>query len=231
MIKWIRSITLIAALLFVLAGVFLLDASTEMDQAVKAYNHRDMDQAIRHARRAVSSSGENSKIAIRALKLEATIAIELGHPEKALASLDQAIVIQPDCTLCYLKRGDILYSQKNYPAATHDFETGLKAENIKDKTKAYYYARYGLCLLAVGEDKNAQAVSQKARLLDPTSPLAYFLESKIQTRIGDIQSAFNYAHTAYQLAQKQPGFFSSAEGDMWLRYYASTRVRYNNSPN
>ncbi len=225
MIKWVRSITLIAALLCLGAGVVLLDASTEMDQAFRAYDHRDMDQAMRHARRAVFSSGENKKIAASALKLESTIAIKLGHPEKAMACLEQAILIHPACSPCYLQRGDLLYSQKNYPAAIHDFGKGLEtAGPIKNKTKAYYYARQGLSLLAVGEDKKAQADSQKARLLDPTSPLAYFLESKVHAKIGDLEGAYNYAHTGYQLGQKKPGFFSSPEGDLWLRYYAGVRV-------
>jgi len=232
MIKTVRSITIIAALIFLGAGVLLLDASTEMDQAVRAYRHLDLDQAMRHARRAVISSGGNKNIAASALKLESTIAIKSGHPEKAMAYLGQAILIQPDCSQCYLQRGDLLYSQKEYPAAIHDFGQGLTtADALQNKTKAYYYAREGLSFLAVGEDEKAQADSQKARLLDSTSTLAHFLESKVRAQIGDLEGAFNYAHTAYQLGQKKPDFFSSPEGDMWLRYYADVRVRYNNSHN
>ena len=232
MIKAVRSVTIIAALVFLGAGVLLQDASTEMDQAVRAYRHMDLDQAMRHARRAVIASGGNKKIAASALKFESTIAIKLAHPEKAMVYLGQAILIQPDCSQCYLQRGDLLYSQKKYTAALHDFGKGLTtAGSIKNKTKAYYYAREGLSLLAVGEDKKAQADSQKARLLDPTSPLAHFLESKIRAQTGDLEGAFNYAHTAYQLGQKKLDFFSSSEGDMWLRYYAGVRVRYNNSHN
>ncbi len=230
MIKWFRTITFIVALLFLGTGVFIVDAPTGMTQAGQAYNHRDWDQAMRHARRAVFSSGANKELAARALKLESAIAVKLGHPETAFACLNETISIQPDCNLCYLQRGDLFYSQKNYPDAVRDFEKGLKtADAVKDKTKAYYNARLGLSLLSVGEDQKALAASEQARRLDPVSPLAYFLESKIRTQLGDLQGAFKFAHTAYQLGQKQPGFFSSPEGDMWLKYYAGVRVRYENA--
>ena len=160
MIKWIRIATIIAALAFLGVGVFVLDAETELNQAHRAYKYRDMDQAMRHARRARFSSRDDKKIISRALKLEYTIALQLGHPDKAMAFLGKAISLQPSCGLCYLQRGDLEYKRKNYAAALDDFEKGFKtAGSMKPVTKAYYYARQGLSHLAVGEDKKAQADS------------------------------------------------------------------------
>ncbi len=229
MIKWIRSITVIVALLYMGTGVFLIDAPTEMARASYAYRHQDMDQAMRHARRAVFSSKDDRKIMAQALKIESAVAIKLDHREEAITFLGQAILIEPDCSLCYLQRGDLLYSQKNYPAAIHDFEKGLQMNSvIENKIKAYYFARQGLSFLAVGENKRAHMISQKARSFDPGSPLAHFLESKVLIQRENIKGAYFHAYTAYQLGQKKARFFSSSEGDSWLRYYASVKVRYNN---
>jgi len=38
------------------SGVFILDAKKELNLAYRAYEREDMDQAIRHARRAAFSS-------------------------------------------------------------------------------------------------------------------------------------------------------------------------------
>jgi hypothetical protein len=80
--------------------------------------------------------------------------------------------------------------------------------------------------LAVGQDKKAQVDSSNARRLDPGSPLAFFLESKIRDKNKDIDGAYNNAVEAYRLASEKTRFFSSPEGDAWLRYYADVMIRY-----
>lgn len=230
MIKWVRGVTIIAALSVMVTGVFILDAEEELNQAYRAYERRDMDQAMRHARRANFSSGDNKKIIRRALKLEYAIAIRLDHHEKAMGYLDQTILLQPACGLCYLQRGDLEYRRENYTAALHDFEKGFEnAASVKPVTKAYYYVRQGLSHLAVGDNKKAQADSQNALESDPGSALAFFLESKIRDKDGDIEGAYGNVQEAYRLGQKKARFFSSPEGDLWLRYYADVLIRYKRS--
>jgi tetratricopeptide (TPR) repeat protein len=227
MMKWVRMVTIIAALGFMGAGVFILDAQKELKLAYRAYERRDMDQAMRHAGRARFSSKNDKKIIKSALKLEYTIAVRLGHPEQAEGYLKQAILIDPDCGLCYLQRGNLAYNQKQYAAALDDFEKGFEhSTSLTPVTKAYYYARQGLSHLAVGEDKKAQADSQNARRSDPGSPLAFFLESKIRDKNKDIDGAYKNAVEAYRLGNKKTRFFSSPEGDLWLRYYADIMIRY-----
>ncbi len=227
MIKWVRILTFFAALGLLGAGVFVLDAKKELNLAYRAYEHRDMDQAMRHARRTSFAIGNDEKIVARALKLQYAIAVRLGHPEKAIGFLGEAIQLQPDCGLCYLRRGDLVYKQKNYTAALHDFKKGFKKSGpLKPVTESYYYTRQGLVHLAMGEDKKAQADSQKALGSDPGSALAFFLESKVRDKSGDIDGAYANALDAYHLGQKKIGFFSSPEGDLWLRYYADVMIRY-----
>lgn len=227
MIKWGRILTFFAALGLLGLGVFVLDAQQELNLAYKAYKNRDMDQAMRHARRTRFAMGNDKKIRARSLNLQYAIAVRLGHPEKAVTLLGEAIQHQPDCGLCYLRRGDLSYAQKNYTAALHDFKKGFENSGpLKPVTESYYYARQGLCHLAIGEDKKARADSRKALESDPGSALAFFLESKVKDRSGDIDGAYGYAQKAYGLGRKNPGFFSSPEGDLWLRYYTDVRIRH-----
>lgn len=227
MIKWARILTFFAALGLLGFGVFVLDAPKELSLAYRAYEHRDMDQAMRHARRTRFARGNDKRIIAGALKLEYAIAVRLGHPEKAVTFLGQAILLQPDCGLCYLRRGDLAYKQKKYVAALSDFKKGFEnTGSLKPVTTSYYYARQGLSHLAIGEDKNAQADSRKALEYAPDSPLAFFLESKVRDRYGDIDGAYEKARFAYSLGLKRPGFFSSPEGDFWLRCYADITIRY-----
>jgi len=227
MIKWTRVVTLIVALAFLGAGVFVLDAEKELKQAYRAYEHRDMDQAMRHARRASFSSENDKKIIGRALKLQYAIAVRLGHPEKAMGFLGESIELDPACGRCYLRRGDLEYKRKNYAAALNDFKKGF--ENIgplKPVTKAYYYARQGLTHLAVGEDEKAKSDSRNALQSDPKSPRAFFLEAKIRDKNGDLEGAYENVVEAYRLGQKKIKFFSSPEGDLWLRYYGDVMIRH-----
>lgn len=227
MIKWVRLVTIVLALAFLGAGVFVLDAEKELNLAYRAYKHRDMDQAMRHAGRAIFSSGNDKKIIGSALKLEYTIADQLGHPQKAMVYLGQAILLQPSCGLCYLQRGDLEYKRKNYAAALHDFEKGFEnAANVSPVATGYYYARQGLSHLAVREDIKAQADFQNALRYDLESPLIFFLGSKILDKNGDLDGAYENALKGYRLGQKKTKFFSSPEGDLWLRHYADVTIRY-----
>jgi tetratricopeptide (TPR) repeat protein len=227
MIKWARIVTIIVALAFLGAGVFVLDAGKELNLAYRAYKHRDMDQAMRHARRANYSSRNDKKIIKSALKLEYAIAIKLGHPEKAMDYLGQAIQNEPSCGLCYLQRGDLEYKRTNYAAALDDFKKGFENTGpLKPEVKAYYYARQGLSHLALGETEKAQEDSQNALQSDPESPLAFFLLSKVKDKLGDHEGAYGNASKAYRLGQKKTGFFSSPEGDLWLRYYGDVMIHY-----
>ncbi|SMD02257.1 Tetratricopeptide repeat-containing protein [Desulfocicer vacuolatum DSM 3385] len=227
MIKYGRILTFFAALGLLGLGVFVLDAKKELNLAYKAYEYRDMDQAMRHARRTRFAMGNDKKIMAKALKLQYAIAVRLGHPEKAISLLGEAIQLEPDCGLCYLRRGDLAYTQKNYTAALDDFKKGFENSGpLKPATESYYYARRGLSCLAVGENKNAEADSRKALASDPGSALAFFLESKVRDRFGDIDGAYGNALKAYGLGRNSPGFFSSQEGDFWLRYYGDISIRY-----
>jgi len=227
MIQWVRLATMIVALAFLGAGVFVLDAGDELNSAYRAYERRDMDQAMRHARRAIDSSGHDKDIIESALRLESTIAVELGHPEKAIAYLGRAILLRPACGLCYLKRGDLEYERKNHAAALRDFEKGFEhAGSVKPVTAAYYYARRGLSHLAVGDEIKARADYQNALSADPGSPLTFFLESRILDQQGDLEGAYVNALKAYRLGRKKTRFFSSPEGESWLRYYADVAIRH-----
>jgi tetratricopeptide (TPR) repeat protein len=227
MVKWVRLVTIVLALLGMGAGVFILDAQHELKQACRAYELRDMDQAMRHARRAHFSGKNDNKIKSRALNLQYNIAVRLGHPKTAIEILNRAIRIDPRCGLCYLRRGDLKYGQEKFVAARDDFKTGFETiSSLKPATQAYYYARQGLSLLAVGDTEHALTAARNALQLDPESPLAFFLRSKIQDSLGDLDGAHESVLEAYRLGRKQTGFFSSPEGDRWLRYYADVRIRY-----
>jgi tetratricopeptide (TPR) repeat protein len=209
------------------AGIFILDGQQELKLAYRAYEHRDMDQAMRHARRASISSKNDKKIISRSLKLQYAIAVQLGHPKKALGYLDQAILVEPHCGLCYLQKGDLEYKQDNFGAALHNFEKGFKnSPSVKPVLKAYYYARQGLAHLAVGEVKKSLTASRNALQFDPEAPLVFFLQAKIQDNLGNLKGAYENALKAYRLAQKKTKFFSSPEGDLWLRYYVDVKIRY-----
>jgi len=226
-ITWARILTFFVALGLLGAGVFVLDAKKELNLAYRAYKYRDMDQAMRHARRTRFALGNNTRITAGALKLQYAIAVRRGHPEKAVTFLGQAIQLQPDCGLCYLRRGDLACTQKKYAAALSDFKKGFETSSpLTPALKSYYYARQGLSHLAIGENKNAQADFRKALEYDSESPLAFFLESKVRDRSGDINGAYENARVAYGLGLKRPGFFSSPEGDFWLRCYADITIRY-----
>lgn len=225
MIRFVRIFTFLIAIVLLFGSLFSINVTKEMDLAYRAYRHMDMDQAMRHARRAALVAENNKKIKLNAMWLQTKIASKLHHEGNALKYLTQMIELSPKCSVCYLEKGDLEYSQGDYQRAVIDFSTGLaQPDKLSKKQIAYYSVRRGLTCLALGAIQKAETDVMTALRLDKDSPLAHFLKSKVLQAEGDIKGAAKEAKVAYLLGNKKRGFFSNKEGDNWLRYYSKVRV-------
>lgn len=221
MINIVRIGTFLLAAIVLTASVFFVDADHELDMAYRAYRHFDMDQAMRHARRAVWSAGDKKHIALKALGLEWKIAATLHREAYTLEALNRMIRLSPDCATCYLQRGDFFYARASYQKAVDDLSRGFQqAGTLTDKKRAYFHTRRGLAWLELGNEDKARTDVVVALEMDPDSPLAHFLKSKLLRALGDGTGAIQEAHIGYRLGNQKKGFFSSPEGEGWLKYYS-----------
>jgi Tfp pilus assembly protein PilF len=226
MIKFIRSLTLIAAIFLVAFLIFRVDAENELQNAYTAYNHYDFDNAMRHARRAYVFSFDNKTIKKDSLWIQLRIALKTRRYKKAHEYLNNLIKINPRCYMCYVLRGEIEYRHGQFKKAFNDFKVGIKeASNISNSYLSYYYARWGLASLHINRYKFAKMCSDKALYLNSKSIMAHLLKSKLLFKSGKLKKAFDESETAYKLAKNNPNFFSTKEGRMWLKYIAYLRVK------
>lgn len=58
---------------------------------------------------------------------------EKKKSKEALADLDKAIAVQPDCALLYAKRGDVRRMFEDYPGAINDFDRAIKLDPELDE--------------------------------------------------------------------------------------------------
>ena len=221
MINVVRITTFLIACVLLLGSIFFVDADHELKMAHLAYRHFDMDQAMRHARRAVLSAGDNTKVEMGALGLEVKIAGKLHREDNALDYLNRMITLSPECASCYRARGDMLYARGMYQKAVDDLSLGLRrSDALSDTKRAYFHARRGLALLELGRTDKAQRDVFVALEMDKSSPRAHFLKSKILRSLGDGKGAIKEARIAYGLGIQKNSFFSSPEGEEWLTYYS-----------
>lgn len=143
MIKFVRIATFIAAASILLASFLIVDANHELSLASRAYRHYDMNQTMRHARRALLTAGNHKEVRFQALAIEVSVARQRGKSEKALEYMNKmaAIALPASCASCYLKRGELRYTLGDYKGALRDLNIGLKNKNtMQTKSSARYYA-------------------------------------------------------------------------------------------
>ena len=224
MIKFVRIITFIAAAAILLVSFFIVDANHELALASRAYRHFDMDQAMRHARRALLVAGNHKELRFQALGIEVAVAKQSGRKGKALEYLNEmtAIVLPASCISCYLKRGELRRELGDYKGALRNLNIGLKNKNMmQPESVARYYARRGLTFLALGDERKALEDAETALSLNSNAPLPHFLKSSCLNKKGDHAGALQEAKIAYQIAKRKWGFFNSIEGKKWLHYYVA----------
>jgi tetratricopeptide (TPR) repeat protein len=227
-IKFVRITTFVAAAAILTASFFVMDANHELSLASRAYRHYDMDQAMRHARRALLAAGNHKETRFQALGIEVAVAEKLRKKGKALEYLSEMtdIELPASCISCYLKRGKLRYELGDYKGALRDLNIGLKnTPPIRPKQAARYYAWRGLSSLALGDNRKAQEDAETALSLDNNAPLPHFLKSSCLNREGNHAGAFREAKIAYEIAKKQWGFFNSIEGKKWLHYYVAVMLQ------
>ena len=228
MIKFVRIATFAAAAAILLASFFIVDANHELSLASLAYRHYDMDQTMRHARRALLTAGNHKEVRFQALAIEVSVAKQLGKREKAREYLNKMtdIALPASCISCYLKRGEFRYELGDYKGALRDLNIGLKNKNtMQPESAARYYARRGFAFLALGDAQKAMEDAETALSLNSSTPLPHFLKSSCLNKKGNHAGALLEAKIAYQIAKRQWGFFNSIEGKKWLHYYVALTFR------
>jgi hypothetical protein len=78
--------------------------------------------------------------------------------EEAIAELDQAIELDPEFSLAYVRRGTAYFSLEQYEQAIADYDTAIEL----DPDSAYAYANRGSAYAAVGKRAQAKADYDKA---------------------------------------------------------------------
>ena len=78
--------------------------------------------------------------------------------EEAIAELDQAIELDPEFSLAYVRRGNANFSLEQYEQAIADYDAAIEL----DPDSAYAYANRGSAYAAVGKRAQAKADYEKA---------------------------------------------------------------------
>lgn len=222
MITKVRVMSFLVAIVIVFFSVFWVDPAEELALARYAVRHYDDDQAMRHARRV--AWGNDQTLTQSAYAIELTIATDRKQYDYALRVLNKWLDSNPECVNCYLRRGDIYYQKKQFKQALDNFNQGLGLLDTIENKYSYYFTRRGLAQVALGNLALASRDAKTALSLNNASPLAHFLMSQLLNLGGDIKGAAEQAKIAYDLGKMPARFFSSEEGDQWLRYYSQMQI-------
>ena len=230
MMKKVRLVTLLAALSALAVLVWPSSPQRDLKLAGMAYRARDLDQALRLARRAAALGGDDLELRLEALGIQARAALALKRPDMAQAYLDRMLALDPNQPLPYLMRGSLKLRQGDQAGALADLDRGLALASAGGKDRASflapYYARRGRANLALGRVQPARRDIERALAANPRDPEAHQLMSKIEERAKRWRPALVEAEKALRLAlARDRFFFMKPQGKKWLKRLVWLRMK------
>ena len=214
MIKLVRILTFLLAVVITIFSIFYVDSEQQLAQAQSAYRSGDLDQTLRKARRANRAFSEDDK-KVDAYYLQARAASKMNWIQKAKGYLDRLLNLDQENISGLLFRGEIGLKLGQHENALHDLDKGLTLASgkIKPNTQAYFLSKRGLSHLALNHISKAELDAKEAVKLSDKLSEAHDLMSKVLEEKGDIKNALEECQKAYYLAQeKDQRSFMTPEG-------------------
>ncbi|GET34589.1 hypothetical protein PbJCM13498_34520 [Prolixibacter bellariivorans] len=228
MIKFVRIVTFLLAVVITVISIFFIDAEQEFAQARLAYRSGDMDQALRKARRANRAFSDDDR-KVQAYFLQARAAAKMNWQAKAKDYLDRLLSLDSENVGGLLFRGELQHQLGENEQALPDLNKGLNLlpENSSNTTRAYYHTQRGLTFLALNRDEEANADALEALKFNTNLPEAHDLMSKVFEERGDIKNALAECERAYQLSlERNKLSFMTPEGEKLSDRLVDLRVKY-----
>ncbi|WP_347839417.1 tetratricopeptide repeat protein [uncultured Draconibacterium sp.] len=228
MIKFVRIVSFLIAVLVTVVSIFFIDAEQELSEAQAAYRSGDIDQAIRKARRANHAFSDNNK-KTSAYYVQAKAAAQMNWTNKSGDYLDDLLRLNPEHVSGLLLRGEIRIQQGDNSGALEDMNKGLElaSENIADNRLAYALSKRGLAFLALNQVDNAENDARKAIQLSAKLPEAYDLMSRVMEQKGDFERAVAACDKAYKLLLEKDRFaMITPEGQQLSERLVHLKVKY-----
>ena len=228
MIKFVRILTLLLAVVITVISLFFIDAEQEFTQARLAYRSGDMDQALRKARRANRAFSEDDR-KVQAYYLQAHAAAKMNWTEKAKDYLDDMLSLDPKNTSGLLFRGEIALQLGENDNALRDLDQGIAQATGKFNPDdiAYSLSKRGLAHLQLSQTDKAASDAREALQLSAKLPEAHDLMSRVWEAQGDIKNALAACERAYQLSiEKNKLTFMTPDGEKLSNRLADLRVKY-----
>jgi tetratricopeptide (TPR) repeat protein len=226
MIKTVKIITFIAALLLLLLSIFYINPEEEMARARTAYKLHDFDQSMRFARRAkVFLSAKDKTFAYLLISRSA---VKMKRADVALYYLDEALKTNPKNSAVLLFKGDTELRAGYLKQAAADISKGLEfgGDSLADKHKAYYMARRGI---AYALDQDTAAAEQnmiKAFAFYPLLPEAFELKSYVLENKSEVSGALKALEKAHKLyLERNSLYFMSDDGRKLSERFIDLRVK------
>jgi tetratricopeptide (TPR) repeat protein len=201
MIKLVRILTFLLAVVITIISIFYVDSEQQLAEAKAAYRSGDMEQALRKARRANRASSENDK-KVQAYYVQARAASNMNWTEKAKDYLDELLSLDDEHISGLLFRGKIALQLGENKIALNDLDKGIKLASgkVKQNTLAYSLSKRGLAHLALNQTNEAEVDAKQALKLSTNLPEAHDLMSRVFEAKGDIANALKECDLAYQLS-------------------------------
>ncbi|WP_297085859.1 tetratricopeptide repeat protein [uncultured Draconibacterium sp.] len=228
MIKFVRIVSFLIAVLVTVVSIFFIDAEQELSEAQAAYRSGDIDQAIRKARRANHAFSDNNK-KTSAYYVQAKAAAQMNWTNKSADYLDDLLRLNPEHVSGLLLRGEIRIQQGDNSGALEDINKGLElaSENISGNRLAYALSKRGLAFLALNQVDNAENDARKAIQLSAKLPEAYDLMSRVMEQKGDFERAVAACDKAYKLLLEKDRFaMITPEGQQLSERLVHLKVKY-----
>ena len=228
MIKLVRILTFILAVVITVISVFYVNAERELAIAKSAYRRGDMDQALRKARRANRALSDDDKKA-DAYYIQARAASKMNWTKKAKDYLDELLVLDNEHIYGLLFRGEIALQLGQNENALRDLDKGitLASGKFNPNTLSYYLSKRGLAQLALNQTNEAEVDAKEALKLSSNLAETHDLMSRVFEAKGDIKKALEECEQAYQLSiEKDKMSFMTPEGKKLSNRLVDLKVKY-----
>ena len=238
MIRWVRMVTLLAALAVLVPLVLDFDSARDLKSAGTVLHARrpDPDLALRLASRALLLGGLDPAGECRAREIRSAAARRLGNFAFALADLDRVAAACPQRAGALLQRGELRLMSGDAAGALADLDRGITLSTAGGREPgaalARRYAQRGRARLALGQPEPARRDADTALGLNPREPEAYYLHSLVLEARGEIRPAWLAMEKAFALKFRPGGLlpFQDPQGEAWLRRLVSLRMKNKADP-
>lgn len=221
MIKTIRIVAFLGALIFV--AFMALDHDPEFDLRIgwNAFRAGDMDSSLRLASLVCLLAPSDSKEWASARELQARAALKLNRPDKARDFLETLLKAKPNHPGGLRMRGELKLLAGDAAGALVDLKQSQKDLNQgtgkPHRSQASSIARRGQAFLEVGDLAAAIKDAKTAYELNPGDAQVLYTVSLVLEKQGHFLPALEYMEKAAKTAnRKDQTFMRSEEGKKWI---------------